>query len=298
MNKQTVIIVAFAVAIVTIAALAPRLYISVPAGHVAVATLFGKVKADPYPEGLHLPVNPLYEFVLYDIREKEHKETAGVPSQDQLTTSVDVSIKYRINAEDAPRILQETGDFNAALQVQIIPKLRSVVREQGKSLARAEDFFLQETQEQLQSAIFNTMSDYLQPKGITCLDILIRDIKLPNFITRAIESKKEREQEVENQKAELERFRTEQQQIIAEAQANREAAELEAEQRRVLADAQAYEIEKLNEAIAQNPAYIQLQALEALKAISADDSSKLYFINGDSPAPLPLMNMGEPLIGK
>ena len=295
MSKQAVsaTVVVILLAIILIAG--SRFFVSVPAGHVAVATLFGEVRDDPYAEGLHIPVNPLYNFTFYDIREKELKETAGVPSQDQLTTTVDVSIKFRINGADAPRMLQETGTFEDAVRVQIQPKLRSAVREQGKSIVRAEDFFLQETQENLQTAIFETMRDYLEPRGIICLDILIRDISLPPFITRAIESKKEREQEVEKQKAELERFRTEQQQIIAEAQAKRDAAELEAEQRKILADAQAYEITKLNEAIAQNPAYVQLQALGALKEISKDASSKIYFLNGESPAPLPLMNMGDPL---
>ncbi|MEM8866998.1 MAG: prohibitin family protein [Verrucomicrobiota bacterium] len=295
MNKQAISATIAVLLLLTGLFAASRTFVSVPAGHVAVATLFGEVSDKPYPEGLHIPVNPLYEWTFYDIREKELKETAGVPSQDQLTTSVDVSIKFRINGADAPRMLSETGTFEDAIRVQIQPKLRSVVREQGKSIVRAEDFFLQETQENLQAAIFVAMSDYLQPRGITCLDILIRDISLPPFITRAIESKKEREQEVEKQKAELERFRTEQQQKIAQAQAERDAAELEAEQRKILADAQAYEITRLNEAIAQNPAYVQLQSLEALKAISKDDSSKIYFLNGESPAPLPLMNMGDPL---
>ncbi len=295
MNKHTITATITVVALVLLVVIGSRFYVSVPAGHVAVATLFGNVRDNPYEEGLHVPVNPLYEFTFYDIREKELKETAGVPSQDQLTTTVDVSIKFRIRGADAPRILQETGTFEDAVRVQIQPKLRSVVREQGKSIVRAEDFFLQATQENLQTAIYESMRDYLEPRGIICLDILIRDISLPPFITRAIESKKEREQEVEKQKAELERFRTEQQQKIAQAQAEREAAELQAEQRRVLADAQAYEITKLNEAIAQNPAYVQIQSLEALKAISRNPSSKIYFLNGESPTPLPLMNMGEPL---
>jgi regulator of protease activity HflC (stomatin/prohibitin superfamily) len=295
MNKNSISLIIFGVVLFLGLIFGSRLYVSVPAGHVAVATLFGEVVDEPYREGLTIPVNPLYDFEFYDIREKELKESAGVPSQDQLTTSVDVSIKFRIDGEEAPRMLQETGTFEDAVRVQIQPKLRSVVREQGKSIVRAEDFFLQETQENLQSAIFESMSEYLNERGIICLDILIRDISLPPFITRAIESKKEREQEVEKQKAELERFRTEQQQIIAKAQADREAAELESEQRRVLADAQAYEITKLNEAIAQNPAYVQIQALEALKEISQNPSSKIYFLNGDSPAPLPLMNMGDPL---
>ncbi|PDH31570.1 MAG: hypothetical protein CNE95_00110 [Puniceicoccaceae bacterium MED-G30] len=295
MNKQAFSGVAFGIFLIIAVFVGLRSFVSVPAGHVAVATLFGDVRDQPYPEGMHVPVNPLYNFIFYDVREKELKESAGVPSQDQLTTSVDVSIKFRINGADAPRILQETGTFDDAVRVQIQPKLRSVVREQGKSIVRAEDFFLQETQESLQTSIFNTLSEYLEPRGIICLDILIRDISLPPFITRAIESKKEREQEVEKQKAELERFRTEQQQIIAEAQAKRDAAELDAEQRRILADARAYEITQLNDAIAKNPAYVQIQALEALKEISANPSSKIYFLNGESPAPLPLMNMGDPL---
>ncbi len=295
MNKQTVLATVVVIILAVLVLASTRFFVSVPAGHVAVATLFGKVQDQPYEEGLHIPVNPLYEFTFYDIREKELKETAGVPSQDQLTTTVDVSIKFRISGQDAPRMLQETGTFEDAVRVQIQPKLRSVVREQGKSIVRAEDFFLQETQENLQTAIFQSMSDYLQPRGIICLDILIRDISLPPFITRAIESKKEREQEVEKQKAELERFRTEQQQKIAQAEAEKAAAELEAEKRVTLADARAYEIEKLNEAIAQNPAYVQIQALEALKEISANPSSKIYFLNGESPTPLPLMNMGDPL---
>ena len=208
MNKQSI---SFSILIALLAFLlisGSRFFVSVPAGHVAVATLFGEVIDNPYEEGLHIPVNPLYNFTLYDIREKELKESAGVPSQDQLTTTIDVSIKFRINGEDAPRMLQETGTFEDAVRVQIQPKLRSVVREQGKSVVRAEDFFLQETQENLQTAIFDSMSSYLAPRGITWLDILIRDINLPSFITRAIESKKEREQDVEKQKAELERFRT------------------------------------------------------------------------------------------
>ena len=135
----------------------------------------------------------------------------------------------------------------------------------------------------------------LEPKGLNIDRVLIRSIDLPPFIMRAIEAKKEREQEVEKQKAELERFRTEQQQKIAQAQAEREAAEEQAQRVKVLADARAYEIRQLNEAIAKNPAYVQLQAIDALKSISKDPSSKIYFLNSDSPQPLPLMNVGDVL---
>ncbi len=269
-----------------------RFWIVVPAGHTAVASLFGKVQNEPYPEGLHI-VNPLLSWHVYDVRQKSHKETANVPSQDQLQTQVDVSVQYRLIAQATPRILQETGTLDDVLRVHLVPKLRSLLREQGKTVKRAEDFFQETTQDTLQRALLEGLRNYLQPKGVEVDAVLLRDITLPQFISRAIEAKKEREQAVEKQKAELERFRTEQQQKIAAAEAERAAAEEQAARRRVLADAQAYEIERINQAIGSNDNYVKLQALKALETIARDPAAKIYFINGDSPQPLPLMHMGE-----
>ena len=268
------------------------LYQKVPAGYVAVATLFGEVQADPYEEGLHIPVNPFFEWYFYDVRQKSHLEEANVPSQDQLQTKIQVSVQYRIEKDMAPSILKGTGSANDVLKVHIVPKLRSLLREQGKAILRAEEFFLEKTQQNMQTSLLTGLENYLIEKGVNVGAVLIRDISLPPFIIKAIESKKEREQEVEKQKAELERFATEQQQKVAQAQAESEAAKEQANKMRVLADAQAYEIEKINKAIGSNPNYVKLMALEALKAISKDPASKIYFMNGDSPSPLPLMNIG------
>ncbi len=268
-------------------------YYSVPAGHVAVATLFGKIKQEPYQEGFHFPVNPLYEWHLYDGRQKTHSETAQVPTQDQLQTRIAVSVQYRVVKRQTPQILAETGTARDMVAVHLVPKLRSLLREQGKTIKRAEDFFQEQTQDRLQTGLLTGLKDYLGPKGIEVEAVLLRDIDLPAFITKAIESKKEREQAVERQKAELERFRYEQQEAVAFAEAERSAAEQKAATRRLLADAQAYEIRKITEAISDDPTYLQLQSLEALKAISKEPAAKIYFLNGDSPQPLPLMHLGE-----
>ena len=286
-------LIPIAVGVVILLVVVANCYMSVPAGHVAVATLFGEVQDKPYKEGLHFPVNPLLEFHRYDARQKSHFETAQVPSQDQLQTKIDVSVQYRIRASQVSSILKETGTVGQMVEVHLVPKLRSSLREQGKTIKRAEDFFLEETQEQLQVALLADLGAYLAPKGIEVDAVLIRDIVLPAFIKKAIESKKEREQAVERERAELDRFRLAQQQEVAKAEAQRAAADEEAAQRRVLADAQAYEIRELRKAIGDDPAYIKLQALEALKAMAKDPAAKIYFINSDSPMPLPLMHMGE-----
>jgi regulator of protease activity HflC (stomatin/prohibitin superfamily) len=271
-----------------------NLFVTVPAGHVAVATLFGKVSDAQYPEGLHFPVNPLQKFTFYDVRQDERKEEdVGIPTQDQLITEVDVSVKFRLDRSAVAKMLSETGDSQRVINVHLLPILRSVLREQGKTIKSAQDFFLPETQNKLQTNILSELQAQLQGKGVLVEAVLLRDINLPASVKAIVERKVQTEQEVERQKAELERQKIELQKEVEQAKASRTAAEEEAQKRRTLADAQAYEIQKINEAISTNPAYIKLEALKALQAISKDPAAKVYFMNGDSPMPLPLMMMGE-----
>jgi regulator of protease activity HflC (stomatin/prohibitin superfamily) len=292
-NKGLFSIIVFGIIVVVILLFGARFLKTVPAGHVSVATLFGKVMSIPFEEGLHIPVNPLYQWYDFDTRADTITETASVPSQDQLQTQMDVSVKFRINASEAPQTLKLYGDKDRLIVTQLIPSLRSTLREAGKTIARAEDFFLEETQNRLQVQLLSDLKNSLDKKGLIIDEVLIRSITLPPFIMKAIEGKKEREQEVEKQKAELERYKTEMQQKVEEAIAERQAAEQEAEKVKLLADARAYEIGKLNDAIADNQAYIQLQSLEALKKIAEDPAAKIYFLDGSSPNPMPLLHMGE-----
>lgn len=264
----------------------------VDTGYVSVTTLFGKPTGAIAGPGMHFPVNPLLGWTDFDTRQKSHKESIGVPSRDQLVTTVDVSVQWRINGDQTVKVLENVGaDPETVTNVHMIPKIRSIVREAGKSITRAEDFFLEETQRRLQQELTIGLSQYLSEKGIIVDDVLIRDVDLPKFIQAAIEGKKVREQEAEKQKAELARYETEQQQKIVEAEAGKEAAKLDAEKQKVAADARAYEIEALQKAIAQNPAYLQLEALKTLQAISKDPAAKLYFLDGKSANPLPLMHL-------
>jgi regulator of protease activity HflC (stomatin/prohibitin superfamily) len=264
----------------------------IPPGHVGVAVLFGSVQDDPVKEGFHI-VNPLLSWETFDIRQKTLKETALVPTRDQLQTKLDVSVQFRLVGSMAPDILRNTGRIEQMRDVHLIPTLRSLVREQGATIAKAEDFFNDDTRARLESGLLGELQARLTTKGFAIQDVLVRDIALPAVLTKAIELKKEREQAVERQKAELERFRTEQQQKVALAEAERAAAEQEAAKKKILADARAYEIREINKATASNPAYVQLQALEALKSMSKDPAAKIFFMDGQSTTPLPLMHMGD-----
>ena len=264
---------------------------TVPVGHVGVATMFGKPVDKSYENGFHV-VNPLYSFVMYDVRQKSHKETANVPSQDQLMTSVDVSVQYRVNGGMAPTILKQTGSAVDLVNVHLVPKLRSSLREAGKSVENAQEFFQEKVQQRLSAKIKSDLITYLTPFGIEVTDVLLRDFKLPRFILEAVEEKKRREQKAEEQKAELARYKTEQEQKIATAAAERRAAEEQASKIKLLAEAKAYEIEKINDAVKSNPSYIQLEALGTLKEMSKNPATQFYFLDGSSSMPLPLLHLG------
>ncbi len=258
------------------AAIAPALIVfaalffvtQVPAGHVKVATLFGKVQEDVYAEGLHFPVNPLYSWTEYDVRQKTLKfDKMGVPSQDQLISHFDVSLQYRLIGVNAPAVKKNTGSAADVVAIHVVPYFRSLIREQGKTVANAEEFYSESVQNRMQIQMMEALTTKLEPIGIEMQGILIRNVVLPPFIAKAVEDKKRREQEAEKQKAELKRFSTEQEQKIATANAEFEAAKLEEQRIRLLADAEAYKIEKINEAAQKSPAYIQLKQIEAWNGI-------------------------------
>ena len=271
---------------------------SVPAGHVGVAILFGEVQEDPYPEGLNL-VNPLYSWMDMDVREDSFNITQlEMPTRDQLLSKVDLSIQWRIDKLQAPQIFRDTGDKDRILQVHMRPKVRSLIRELGPKIERAEDLFKDEVRDTLATGMPIGLSEYVLPKGIIIDSVLLRNINLPPVLAEAIGRKKEREQEVERQRAELERVKLEQEQQVALADAQKRAAEKQAEMIKILADARAYEITAINKAASGNKAYIQLQSLDTLKQMSKDPAAKLYFMDSNSPSPLPLMNIGDPITGK
>ncbi len=288
--KSTIILVVVLAVLIS----GRQFFHQVPAGHVGVATFFGEVEDHPYPEGPHFPVNPILAWYDMDVRQKSTKLPGiEVPTRDQLLTKIDLSIQYRLDASKAPLIFRDTGNESQVIAVHMIPKVRSLLRELGTNIARAEDFFLEETRDHLAAGLQEGLSAFVGKKGIIIESVLVRGINLPPVLANAIEQKKEREQAVEREKAELERFRTEQQQAVAEAEAKRQAAEEQAKTVKILADAKAYEIAAINRAVAKNPAYIQLQALEALKKMSEDPASKLYFMDSNSSQPLPLLHIGE-----
>ena len=63
-------------------------------------------------------------------------------------------------------ILRETGQAEDVLKVHFVPKLRSLLHEQGKAIKRADDFFFEETQQNMQTSLLEGLRNFLIIKGV------------------------------------------------------------------------------------------------------------------------------------
>ena len=287
------LVIPFFIIVFLFAALTP--FTTIPAGHVGVATLFGKVDTTELPEGFHI-INPLKKIQKIDCRNKELTLIdVGVPSQDQLTTEVDVTLKWRVDRNQAAEAVQDTGDVAALETVHLTPKLRSLIREAGKGIENAEDFYKDDIQVFMQTRILEGLVG-LSDKGILVEEVLLRRFDLPRMIVQGVEEKKQQKQLAERQIEELKRFTTEQEGKQVAAKAEKLAAIEQAAQRRELADAKAYEItaqakaqaEAINiegEALRKNPEILQLRAIEKW-----DGSVPRATLGGNS---IPLINLND-----
>jgi len=199
-------------AVVMLAALGSALVV-IPAGHVGVYDLFGKVADQSMASGIHL-VNPLATVHKISVPRRRSKETVDVPSREGLAVNIDVSLLFSLEPAKAAQVFRSIGP--QYIQVAVVPQFRSVVRDvtsgfDAKALYTAEREFLTQN---IQKNLF----PLLQERGVRCERILLRKIMLPQKLSAAIESKLEAEQQAEQMKYVLDKEKQEAERKRIEAQ--------------------------------------------------------------------------------
>jgi len=225
----------------------------VPAGHVGVYELFGKVADEELPPGIHI-VNPLAKVHPMSVRTQEVKESVDVPSQEGLTVNVDVSALFSLDPRQAADVYRQIG--RQYTQIVVIPQIRSVVRDvtsgnDAKALYTA-------AREDLMMKIQGVLTPLLQQRGVRLEKALLRKITLPKSLAAAIEMKLEAEQKAEQMKFVLEKEKQEAERKRIEAQG--------------ISDYQAI----LNRGLNDN--LLKWKAIEATKELAASNNAKIVII--------------------
>ncbi len=162
----------------------------VPAGHVGVVDLFGNVRSEALPSGLHL-INPLSSVHRLSVQTREVKETMDTPSSEGLIVHLDVSILFHLNPTKAPDVYRSVGVNYENVLVE--PNVRSAVREVTSSY-EAKALYSPE-REKMSSEINQHILAAVEPRGVAVERILLRDVALPPRLQQAIQEKLSAEQE-------------------------------------------------------------------------------------------------------
>jgi len=162
----------------------------VPAGHVGVLDLFGNVRPEALPSGLHF-VNPLARVHRMSVQTHEVKETMDTPSSEGLIVHLDVSILYHLDPAKATDVYRTIGrDYETVL---VKPNVRSAVREVTSSY-QAKALYSPE-REKMSSEINQHIIAAVEPRGMVIERMLLRDVALPLRLQQAIQEKLSAEQE-------------------------------------------------------------------------------------------------------
>lgn len=259
--------------------LAPRIFISVPAGHVGVHWMRffgGTVTEYYYGEGIHA-IFPWDEIIVYDARLQNSARIYDTISSDGLSMQVEIAVRFRIN-RDAVGFLHRLVGPNYP-DVLVYPEIGSHARalistytpEQLYTGARSfiQAQILERMVRELGASLANQSAG---GRLIEVEDVLIRSVKLPDSIASAIERK------VEQYHAMLEYdFR------IEREKKERERKKIEAEGVREFQDIVSHTITQ---------EYLRLRGIEATMALATSTNSKMIVIGGRDGLPI-ILNTGD-----
>ena len=198
----------------------------IDAGQVGVKTLFGKVENDVLYSGLNA-INPLVEVTTFDTKtqnytmsgvhdegDKAGDDAIRVLSADGLEVIIDLSVLYKVQATEAPRILKEIGkDYTDKI---VRPVSRTAIRDNA---VYYDAVALYSTKRQeFQDKIYKSISESFAKRGLVLEQLLVRNITLPESVKKTIESKINAEQEAQKMTFVLQKERQEAERKRVEAQ--------------------------------------------------------------------------------
>jgi regulator of protease activity HflC (stomatin/prohibitin superfamily) len=187
----------------------------IPAGHVGVPVLFGKVQNRHLPEGLHM-INPLLSVVKMSVRtqvytmsvvsregQRTGDDSISVLSKDGMRMPLDITVAYRLVAEDAASVYRTLGEDYAEKVIR--PAARTAIREGASQFTAQEAYSTKraelaaQTQEGLVKRLQSLMAEQegFTGKGFAIQQVMLRNVELPQRVRQAIEEKLSAEQDAQ-----------------------------------------------------------------------------------------------------
>jgi regulator of protease activity HflC (stomatin/prohibitin superfamily) len=249
--------------------LAPDIFVEIQSGDVGV--MFrrfagGTQTEQVVGEGLTF-VPPWDQLFIYSTRVQECKHTMTVLTNDGLTVTLNLSIRYRPEREMVALLHQRVGpEYKERI---VIPEVESVLRTTMSHFGMNEVYA--SDRGMVQQVISDSL-DQVSEKYVQIDDVIVRSVQLPAHLTQIIEDKM-----AEKEKAAAYAYRL-------------EAERKEAERKEI----EATGLKKYNELLAGTltPEILKWRGLEVTRDLAKSPNSKTIFL-GNRSNDLPLLLDGQ-----
>jgi regulator of protease activity HflC (stomatin/prohibitin superfamily) len=243
----------------------------VPVGHVGVKELFGHVDDDPLAAGMHL-INPLKQVHEMEVRtrnytmssvttegQKQGDDSISVIAADQLMVKLDVAVLYSLQPDACPKIYKSIGmDVDEKI---VRSEIRTALRDAAAAFSASELYtskraaFVELIDKSLRASLTN--------RGVMLEQVLLRNVMLPDQITKAINDKLAADQESQKMTFVLTKEKQ------------------EAERKRIEAEGIANSQRIMSQSL--TPQIIEYQRIQALRAIGEKGNLIITPMGGGTP---------------
>ena len=187
-----------------------------------------------------------------------------LPSREGLSVNSDISILYRIEPSKAHTVLREAGsNYEDTL---ILSSFRSAAADVTAKFM-AKDMH-SGARSEIEAQIAERMGELLNERGFIIEAVLMKSVRLPVGLSRAIEDRLSAEQDAMRMQFVLEQERSEAERKLIEAQGQRDANKV------------------LSEGLTPN--ILKLRALETFLMLSDSPNAKVIITDSDSPLQMSL----------
>lgn len=226
---------------------------------IGVKTSFGRISSGPLNPGAQFIFPGINSVLRVPARVVNREVRLEMPSKEGLNVAAEVSILYRAKSESIRQILETSGTRYE--EDVIIPVFRSAAADVSARYM-AKDMH-SGTRTGIEQAIRTQMMETLAPRGFVVENVLLKSIRLPADLARAIEEKLEAEQRAEQMKFVLDREKQEAERRTIEAQGIRDSWAI----------------------IAQGltPSIISYQSIEAFRELARSPNAKVIVTDGKAP---------------
>ena len=228
-------------------------------GEVGVKQHLGRLDTKVHESGTVL-INPLFtQMIKIPIQTKNIEVDLSLPSKEGLNVNSVISILYSIEKDNVRDLIENVG-----LNYENILIL-SVFRSAAADICA--QFYAKDmhsgNRASIEKKIKESMDSVLKKHGFNVEAVLLKSIKLPKGLYRAIENKLEAEQEAQRMQFVLQKERQEAERKKIEATGIRDAHKILTE--------------------GMNPLVVQWKSLEVLRELAASPNSKLILTDGKTP---------------